>query len=73
MMAMLGSIGTRSLVLLAVALALALSATGCATGPLGSATGSLASHGVDYTPAFDAPRYGNLGIESGFLTRSPTE
>jgi hypothetical protein len=73
MMAMLGSIGTRRLVLLAVALALALSATGCATGPLGSATGSLASHGVDYTPAFDAPRYGNLGIESGFLTGSPTE
>ncbi len=73
MIAMLESIGTRRLVLIAVALALTLSATGCASGPPGSATGSLASHGVDYTPAFDAPRYGNLGIESGFLTGSPTE
>ena len=52
--------------LLAVALALVVSTIGCATG-------SLASHGVDYTPAFDAPQYGNLGIEPGFLTGSPTE
>ena len=51
--------------LLTVALATVVSTIGCAT--------SLASHGVDYTPAFDAPRYGNLGIEPGFLTHSPTE
>jgi len=52
--------------LLTVALATVVSTIGCATG-------SLTSHGVDYTPAFDAPRYGNLGIEPGFLTGSPTE
>ena len=52
--------------LLAVALALVVSTIGCATGA------SSASHGVDYAPAFDAS-YGNLGIEPGFLTGSPTE
>ena len=52
MMAMLESIGARKLAVLAVALALALSATGCATGPLGS-------HGTDYIPAFDAPYQGD--------------
>ena len=52
MIAMLGSIGTRRLVLIAVALALALSATGCASGPPGS-------HGTDYIPAFDAPYQGD--------------
>jgi hypothetical protein len=36
------------LVLLAVALAMTLGVTGCASGPLGS-------HGVDYIPAFDSP------------------
>jgi hypothetical protein len=46
-MAMLEIIGTRRLVLVAVALALALSTAGCATGPLGS-------HGVADIPAFDA-------------------
>jgi hypothetical protein len=51
---------------LAAALALVVSTVGCATGP-------SASHGVDYTPTFDAPSYGNLGMEPGFLTGSPTE
>jgi hypothetical protein len=36
------------LVLLAIMVAIALGATGCASGPLGS-------HGVDYIPAFDTP------------------
>jgi hypothetical protein len=42
------AVGIGRPVLLAAALALALSAMGCATGPLGS-------HGVDYIPAFDTP------------------
>jgi hypothetical protein len=45
-MAIKETAGIRQLVLLAFALAMALSAMGCATGPLGS-------HGVDYIPAFD--------------------
>jgi hypothetical protein len=52
--------------LLAVALALVVSTLGC------TMAASSASHGVDYAPAFDAS-YGNLGIEPGFLTGSPTE
>ena len=48
MMAMIEAVGFRRLVLLAVALILTLTATACATGPLGS-------HGVDYIPAFDTP------------------
>jgi hypothetical protein len=44
----------RTLVPLAVALALSLVATGCASGPLGS-------HGVDYMPAFDTPYQGGGG------------
>jgi hypothetical protein len=40
-----------SKLLLASALALVLSAMGCATGPLGS-------HGVDNIPAFDTPYAG---------------
>ena len=49
MMTMLEPVGTRKLVLLAVALALALSVMGCAaTGP-----GPLSSHGVDYAPSFN--------------------
>jgi hypothetical protein len=42
------SAGIGRLVWLAVALALALSTMGCATGP-------LSSHGADYIPAFDTP------------------
>jgi hypothetical protein len=54
-MAMIEAIEIRRSVLLAVALALALSMMGCAaTGP-----GSLSSHGVDYIPAFDAPYQGD--------------
>ena len=45
-MATLEIIGTRRLMLVAAALALALSMAGCATGPLGS-------HGVADIPAFD--------------------
>jgi len=52
--------------LLVVALALVVSTIGCTTGA------PSASHGVDYAPAFDHS-YGNLGIEPGFLTGSPTE
>jgi hypothetical protein len=53
-MAMIEVVGIRNLVILASALALALSLVGCAaTGP-----GSLSSHGVDYIPAFDAPYAG---------------
>jgi hypothetical protein len=43
--------GLGRLVPLAIALLLALGATGCASGPLGS-------HGVDYIPAFDTPFQG---------------
>jgi hypothetical protein len=43
------AVGVGKLVLLAVAVALGLSMTGCAaTGP-----GPLASHGVDYVPSFN--------------------
>ena len=48
MMPTIKSVAIGRLVLPAVALALALSTMGCATGPLGS-------HGVDYIPAFDTP------------------
>ena len=58
-MAMIEAAGDRKLVLLAAALALALSVTGCATGTAGSAPGPLASHGVDYIPAFDTPYSGS--------------
>jgi hypothetical protein len=51
MMTMLEAVGSGRLVLLAVALLLALSTMGCATGPLGS-------HGVDNIPAFDTPDNG---------------
>ena len=49
MMAMIESIGIRKLVLLAVALALALSMMGCAA----TGSGPLSSHGVDYAPSFN--------------------
>jgi hypothetical protein len=52
-MAMIEAVGTRKLVFLAVALALALPMMGCATGPLGS-------HGVD--TALD---FGALGAQGG--------
>jgi len=41
---------------LCAALAVMLSVAGCATG---SALGPLASHGVDYIPAFDRPNPDN--------------
>jgi hypothetical protein len=47
-MAMLKVMRMNRLVLASALLALALSATACATGPLGS-------HGVAYIPAFDSP------------------
>ena len=53
----------RKLVFLAVALASTLYVMGRATAPA-----PLASHGMDYTPAFDASNYGNVGIERGFLS-----
>ena len=56
MMAMIEAAVARKLALYAAALALALSATGCAAG---SAPGPITSHGVDYIPAFDAPYSGN--------------
>ena len=56
MMAVIESAIVRKLVLYAAALALALSATGCAAG---SAPGPITSHGVDYIPAFDAPYSGS--------------
>ena len=49
-MAMIEVMGPRKLVLLAAALALALSTMGCAAG---SAPGPLSSHGVDYAPSFN--------------------
>ena len=48
-MTMLEPVGTRKLVLLAVALALALSVMGCAA----TGSGPLSSHGVDYAPSFN--------------------
>jgi hypothetical protein len=51
-MAMIEVMGPRKLVLLAAALALALSTMGCAAGSAGSA-GPLSSHGVDYAPSFN--------------------
>jgi hypothetical protein len=58
-MAMIEVMGPRKLVLLAAALALALSTMGCAAGGAGSA-GPLSSHGVDYAPSFN-PESGNGG------------
>jgi hypothetical protein len=51
-MAMIEVMGPRKLVLLAAALALALSTMGCAAGGAG-APGPLSSHGVDYAPSFN--------------------
>ena len=51
----------RKLVFLVAALAPALYVLGCAKAP-------LASHGTDDNPAFDAPNYGDVGIERGFLS-----
>ncbi len=49
-MSTMEAVGIGRLVLLAVALALTLSMTGCvATGP----GGPLSSHGVDYAPSFN--------------------
>jgi hypothetical protein len=48
-MAMIEAVGIRKLVLLAVALALALSLLGCAA----NAGSPLSSHGVDYAPSFN--------------------
>ena len=50
-MAMIDAAETGKLVLFALVLALALSAMGCATGPLGS-------HGVGTIPAFANPNEG---------------
>jgi hypothetical protein len=51
-MAMIEVTRARKLVLLAAALALALSTLGCAAGAAGTA-GPLSSHGVDYAPSFN--------------------
>jgi hypothetical protein len=48
-MSILQDFGTPKLVLLAVALALALSMMGCAA----TGSGPLSSHGVDYAPSFN--------------------
>ena len=47
----------RKLAFSTVALVLVLFATGCAAGS--AQQGSLASHGVDYIPAFEAPYSGS--------------
>jgi hypothetical protein len=49
-MAMIEAVGLRNLVVLAAALALALSMTGCAAP---GAAGPVSSHGVDYAPSFN--------------------
>jgi F0F1-type ATP synthase membrane subunit c/vacuolar-type H+-ATPase subunit K len=48
MMAMMGIVGARKLVLLAAALALALATMGCA-----GSQGPLSSHGVDRVPTWN--------------------
>jgi hypothetical protein len=58
MTAMIEAAVARKQALIAAALALVLSATGCTAGTAGSAPGSLASHGVDYIPAFYTPYSG---------------
>jgi hypothetical protein len=59
MMAMIEADCLRKLVLLAAALALALSTTGCAAPGATGVAGPVSSHGVDYIPAFDAPYAGD--------------
>ena len=49
-MAMIEAVGLRKLMLLAAALALALSMTGCAAP---DAMGPVSTHGVDYAPSFN--------------------
>jgi hypothetical protein len=56
MMAMMEGAGMGRLVLLTIALALALSATGCATGPA-----SMASHGMASVPTFYSPEMSGEG------------
>jgi hypothetical protein len=51
-MAMIEVMGPSKLILIAAALALALSTMGCTAGAAGSA-GPLSSHGVDYAPSFN--------------------
>jgi hypothetical protein len=52
-MAMIETKGPHKLVLLAAALALALSTVGCAAGTAAGSAGPLSSHGVDYAPSFN--------------------
>ena len=54
--------GIGKLVLLAVALSLALAATGCTAGPAPAAgPAPMASHGMAYSPTFYSPAMSGMG------------
>lgn len=62
MMAMMEGAGMGKLVVLTIAIALTLAATGCTTGPA-SAPGpvSMASHGMANVPTFYSPAMSGMG------------
>jgi hypothetical protein len=62
MMPMMEDAGMGKLVVLTIAVALTLAATGCTTGPAPAAgSASMASHGMAYSPTFYSPAMSGEG------------
>jgi len=61
MMATMDGVGMGKLVRLTIALALALAATGCATGPTATGPAAMASHGMSHVPTFYSPEMSGEG------------
>ena len=61
MMATVEGVGMGKLAVLTIAVALALSATGCATGPASTGPASMASHGMANVPTFYSPEMSGEG------------